>query len=160
MKRRYLFISVLVFLVFVPSSLILTAGSSAVHTVEVISRPVTVISFAGADGRNWTRLVVDDAGVIADNQQLVWTTNCENVKVTVQSNLGGDKQNYILKVRAIKLDSKGISRGWVVISDESSNLITDIAREIGGCSLEYQASPKASGNTEPDEHIITYTITE
>jgi len=160
MKRRLLFISVLICLVFVPNNPALVASTSVTHTVEVRSRPVTVISFAGTSGKNWTRLVVDDTGVITENRQLLWTTNCEGVKVTVQSNMGTDQQDYNLLVRAVNLNSNGISRGWVVVSDKSSNLITGIVREIGGCSLEYQAKPKARKKTEPDEHIITYTITE
>ena len=160
MKKRLLFISVLICLIFVPRNPALIAGTSASHTVEVRNKSVTVISFVEADERNWTKLVVDDANVITENQQLVWTTNCDGIRVTVQSNLGVDEQNYILKVRAIKLDSNGTSRDWVVVNNESSNLITGIAREIGGCSLEYRAKPKVNRKTEPDEHIIIYTITE
>ena len=82
------------------------------------------------------------------------------MRVTVQSNLPTDQQDYILRARAVSLDSKGTSKGWVMIKNIPSDLITGIGREIGGCFLQYEASPKISGKPGHDEHIITYTITE
>jgi len=122
--------------------------------------PVAVIALVGTGGGNWTWLVVDSAGITTGSQELTWTTNLEGMRVTVQSNLATDEQDYILRVRAVDLNSKGTSKGWVIITDGPSNLITGIAREFGGCGLEYEASPKISGKPGRDEHIITYTITK
>jgi hypothetical protein len=105
-------------------------------------------------------LVVDSEGITTGSQELTWTTNLEGMRVTVQSNLATDKQDYILRVRAVELNSTGTSKGWVIINDEPSNLITGITREIGGCCLEYKASPKTNVKASHDEHIITYTIAE
>ena len=153
-----LFLSVLVFLVIVPKYPGVVASPSATHSVTVSSKPFSVISFAGTDGRSWTRLVIDDRGIVSEDHQLIWTTNCQGVRVAVQSNLGVDDQNFVLEVRATNLSGNGLSSGWVVIDPDATDLVSGIAGETGGCSLEYKASPKEQGNTMRDEHIITNTI--
>lgn len=160
MKRRALYAWVLILFLSGLPSYAPAIGTTATHVVKIKSNPLAVMSLAGTGGRNWTRLVVDKTGITTENQELKWTTNLEDMKVTVQSNLARDKQDYILRVRAVNLNSNGISKGWVVVGERPSNLITGIALETGGCSLGYQAAPKISEKPGHDEHIITYTITE
>ncbi len=138
----------------------LAASATATQVVTIRVEPFAVISLVGTGGKNRTWVVVDSAGITTASEELRWTTNLEGMRVTVQSNRPTDEQDYILRVRAVNLNSKCTSKGWVTINEEPSNLITGIAREIGGCLLEYEASPKISENPGRDEHIITYTITE
>jgi len=160
MKRRVLYAWVLILLLCCLASYAPAIGTTATHVVSIKSNPLAVLALAGTGGRNRTGLVVDETGITAENQELKWTTNLEDMKVTVQSNLATDEQDYILRVRAVNLNSNGISKGWVIVRERPSNLITGIALETGGCSLEYQASAKIIEKRGRDEHTITYTITE
>jgi hypothetical protein len=179
MRTQRLFILALMVLG-LPSYALATI-STATQVITITTEPFAVIALEGTGGKNSTSLLVDSTGITTahtcrpfkqafgiaggnasagENQNLKWSTNLKGMRVTVQSNLAADKQHYLLKVRAKNLNSMGSSKGWVVINQEPSSLITDIAGEIGGCSLEYEASSKISEETGCDEHTITYTITE
>jgi hypothetical protein len=158
MKTQRLFILTLMFLGL--SSYALATISTATQVITITTEPFAVIALEGTGGKSSTSLLVDSTGITTESQNLRWSTNLKGMRVTVQSNLAADEQHYLLKVRAKNLNSMGNSKGWVVINQEPSSLITDIVREIGGCSLEYEASSKISEETGRDEHIITYTITE
>ncbi len=160
MKKCKLHIFVpMVFLFGLPKYALAT-GAIATQIVAVRAEPLAVISFVDTGGKNWTWLTVDRTGITTGSQELKWTTNLEGMKVTVQSNLATDEQDYILSVRAVNSNSKGALKGWVVINEKASTLITGIAREVGGCSLKYKALHKIGKKAGRDEHIITYTITE
>jgi hypothetical protein len=160
MKSRWLYILVaMIFLLCLP---IYATATSATATQKVTLKvePFAVISLVGTGEKNSTWLVVDGAAITTPSKELEWTTNLEGMKVTVQSNLATDQQDYTLRVRAVSLNSKGTSNDWVVVNEEPSILITGITREIGGCFLEYDALSKVSEKPRRQEHIITYTITE
>jgi hypothetical protein len=156
MKRRALYLLGLICFFSISHNYALTAN----HIVEIKCQPIAVISLTGTSGRNCAWLTVDDTGITTESQELNWTTNLERARITVQTNLKTDEQDYIIQVQASRLNSKGSSEGWVTISQESSNFITGICREIGGCFLQYRAFPKFSEKSGHDEHIITYTIIE
>ncbi len=160
MKRWRLFVLVLMGFLFGLPHYAVAATAAAIQVVTVRVEPFAVISLMGTGGENSTWLAVDSTGLTTGSQELKWTTNLEGMRVAVQSNLATNEQDYILRVQAVDLDSKGTSKGWVMIKNIASNLITGIGREIGGCSIEYKASPKIRGKAVRDEHIITYTITE
>ena len=159
MKSGRLFVPVLVVSLFGFSGYA-TAGTTAKQVVTIRTTPFAVISLGGDGGKNWTRLVVDDTGITTGSQELKWSTNLKGTRITVQSNLAADEQDYILRARAINLNSRGTSKGWVNVNKEPSDIISDIAQEIGSCSLEYEALPKIGGKAGRDEHILIYTITE
>jgi len=159
MKRWKPFVPVLMVFLFGFSDYAI-AGATATQVLTIRVAPFAVISLGGDGGKNWTRLVVDGTGITTGSQELKWSTNLKGIRVTVQSNLATDEQDYILKVRAVKLNSGGTSRDWVNINKEPSDIINDIALEIGSCSLEYEALPRIGGRAGRDEHILTYTITE
>lgn len=159
-KRWSLYVFALTILLSGLPDYALAASATATQVITIRVEPFAVISLVGTGGKNWTWLVVDSAGITTASQELKWTTNLEGMRVTVQSNLTTDQQDYILRVRAVALNSKGRTDGWVIINEEPSNLITGITREIGGCYLEYEASPKIIEKAGRDEHIITCTITE
>jgi len=160
MNKASLCVLALIVFLFALSDYALAASATAVHVVTVRVEPFAVISLVGGSRANSASLVVDGKGVSTASRQLRWSTNLEGMRVTVQSNLPTNEQDYILRVRTVHLNSKGRSRGWVIIDERASTLITGVGREVGGCSLEYEASPKIAGKTGCDEHIITYTITE
>jgi len=160
MKRWLLYIAPLGVFLFCLPKYALASSATVTQVVTIRVEPFAVISLVGTGGESWTWLVVDSEGITTGSQELTWTTNLEGIRITVQSNLATDKQDYILRVRAVELNSTGTSKGWVIINDEPSNLITGIIREIGGCCLEYKASPKTNVKASHDEHIITYTIAE
>jgi hypothetical protein len=160
MKRWPLFVPVLMAFLFGFPNYTLFAGATATQVVTIRMEPFAVILLGDAGGGNWTRLAVDRTGITTGSQELKWSTNLKGIRVTVQSNLAADEQDYILKVRAVKLNSRGTSKGWVNVNKEPSDIINDIEQEIGSCSLEYEALPGISGKAGRDEHILTYTITE
>lgn len=158
-KRWLLYVAPLCVFLFGLSKYALASSATATQVITIKVEPFAVISLAGTGGENSTWLVVDSRGITTGSQELKWTTNLEGMRVTVQSNRPIDEQDYVLKVRAVNLNSKGTSKGWVTINDEPSCLITGITPEIGGCCLEYEAS-SISEKVGRDGHIITYTITE
>ncbi len=160
MNRRGIYASVLMVFLFGFPNDALASNVTATHIVAVRAKPFAVISLRVSRGESTTELVVDSTGIATESYELKWSTNLEGMRVTVQSNLATNEQDYILRVQAVDLDSKGTSKGWVMIKNIPSNLITGIGHEIGGCSIEYKASPKIRGKAVRDEHIITYTITE
>ncbi len=139
---------------------VLAASATATQIITIRVEPFAVISLVDTGGKNSAWLVVDSTGITTVSQELEWTTNLEGMRVAVQSNLVADEQDYILRVRAVNLKSKGTSKGWVIINEEPSDIIAGVTREVGGCSLQYEALPKIIENPGRDEHIITYTITE
>ena len=161
MMRRWLlyFVPLCVFL-FGLTNYTLAAGTTATHIITIRVEPVAVVALVGTGGQNCARLVVDSTGITTTSLELKWTTNLEGMRVTVQSNLATDEQDYILRVQTVDINSKGTSKGWGIINDEPSNLIAGITREFGSCGLEYEALPKISEKLGRDEHIITYTIAE
>jgi hypothetical protein len=160
MKGWRLFVPVLMVFLFGFPNYTLAAGATTTQVITIKVEPFAVISLGGTGGKYWTWLVVDETGITTGSQELKWSTNLEGIRVTVQSNLAADEQDYILRVRAVNLNSRGTSKGWVNINKEPSDIINDIAREIGSCSLEYEALPRISGKAGRDKHILTYTITE
>lgn len=160
MKRCGLYVLPLCVLLLGLPNHVWAASAAVTQVITIKVEPIAVIALVGTGGQNCTRLVVDSTGITTVSQELKWTTNLEGMRVTVQSNLPTDEQDYILRVRAVDLNSEGISKRWVIINDEPSSLITGITPEIGGCGLEYEASSKISEKPGRDEHIITYTITE
>ena len=160
LKRCGLCVLIISILIFGLAEYTMAGSATAAHVVTTKVEPVAILSLTETIGVNWTRLIVDVTGINTKKQNLEWTTNLEGMRVTVHSNLATDEMNYILRVRAVSLDSKGRSTGWVVVDNKPSALITGIAREVGGCSVEYEASPKTDRETDRDDHIITFTITE
>jgi len=160
MKRCSLYVLLLCVLLLGLPNYAQAASATATQVVTLRVEPFAVISLVGTGGKNSTRLIIDRAGITTVSQELKWTTNLEGMRVTVQSNRPTGEQHYVLKVRAVNLNTKGTSKGWVIINEKPSSLITGITREVGGCCQEYEASPKNSKKAEREEHIITYTITE
>jgi hypothetical protein len=159
MKSGRLFVPVLMVFLFGFSDYAI-AGATATQVVTIRVAPFAVISLGGDGGKNRTRLVVDGTGITTGSQELKWSTNLKGTRITVQSNLAADEQDYILRARAINLNSRGTSKGWVNVNKEPSDIINDIALEIGSCSLEYEALPRIGGKAGRDEYILIYTITE
>jgi hypothetical protein len=159
MKGGRLFVPVLMVSLFGFSGYA-TAGATATQVVKISVAPFAVISLGGDGGKNWTRLVVDGTGITTGSQELKWSTNLKGTRITIQSSLAADEQDYILRARAINLNSRGKSKGWVNVNKEPSDIISDIAQEIGSCSLEYEALPRTGGKSGRDEHVLIYTITE
>ena len=138
MKRCGLYVLPLCVLLLGLPNYVSAASATATQVITIKVEPIAVIALVGTGGQNCTRLVVNSAGITTTNQELKWTTNLEGMRVTVQSNLATNEQDYLLKVRAVDLNSEGTSKGWVIVTDEPSNLITGITRECGSCGLEYE----------------------
>ena len=159
MKGGRLFVPVLMVSLFGFSDYA-TARATATQVVTIREMPFAVISLGGDGWKNWTWLTVDGTGITTGSQELKWSTNLKSTRITIQSNLAADEQDYILRARAINLNSRGKSKGWVNVNNEPSDIISDIAQEIGSCSLEYEALPRIGAKSGRDEHILIYTITE
>ena len=137
-----------------------SATDTATQNISIEYKAFAVIGFEHAPAKNQTLLTVNGTGVIAQNKRLVWTTNKRNMKITIHSDLSPGRQNYTLKARAGDIDSNGIGRGWVTVTNRPVTLMSDINCEIGACTPQYQAVPKKPDTNAADFHIVTFTITD
>lgn len=136
------------------------AGDTDTHLVKINVQPITLLAVAGASKLNETHLIVNTAGIITKAKQLKWTTNQTGLKITVQSDLPTENQNYRLQIKAVKLDSNAESNGWVTVTDKPVSIIEGISTEIGNCAIKYKAEKKTDKPQHPDNHTILYTLTE
>lgn len=157
LKKLFLFVILAAFSLL---SSIPASGNSDAHLVQINVEPVTVLSIAGNSNLNETSVIVDAKGVTTEGKQLKWTTNQRGLKITVQSDLLVENQNYRLQIKAVKLDSHAKSNGWVAVTERPASIINDISTEFGNCSIKYKASKRTDKNLHSDHHTILYTITE
>ncbi len=130
------------------------------HTVTVQVNPITVmqvsagsvmLSLTGADAvAGQDQMTASDAST-----QLLWGTNSSLRKITAGTSLA----TPLYTVNLVALNpTVGIAGPEFPLNTAAQDLLRDIGRSSGRCTLRYTASVLASQGTGTDLHIITFTI--
>lgn len=127
-----------------------TVTVSAINELLIIGGNVTLTINTATAGSE-----PDDA-VDSTTADVVWTTNAENKKITIESNLAAP--NFTLKAVAQGV-SGGTAAPEVTVTDTAADFVTGIAKTIGVCDIQYTAQATAAQGTGSDVHTITFTLT-
>jgi hypothetical protein len=109
-------------------------------------------------------MLITGAGVVAGQDQmsvvdastsLLWGVNSSTKKITVQTNLGAPL--FALKLVALN-PTQGTAAPEVTTSTTANDLLLDIGRSSGTCTLQYTGVALASQGTGTDSHLITFTV--
>jgi hypothetical protein len=131
------------------------------HTVTVAVATITLLQVSAVS----VSLTITGAGVVAGQDQmtvvdestsLVWGVNSSTKKITVNTNLG--TPIFTLKVFALN-PTTGTASSEVTLSTMASDLLLDIGRSYGSCTLRYTGEALASQGTGTDNHTLTFTVT-
>jgi hypothetical protein len=130
------------------------------HTVTVRVSPVTALQLSsGSVNLNITGATAvagqDVMRVIDASTQLFWGVNSSAKKITVASSLAAPQ--FTLKLVALN-PTKGTPSAEFVLNAAGHDLLLNIGRTSGGCSLRYTAEALASQGTGNDLHVITFTV--
>ena len=91
--------------------------------------------------------------------KLVWTSNGESRKITVESDRSGARFDLRLSAQDITAGS-GTSANEVVFADNSTHdLIVGVSRSAGSCTLQFTGAASLDKGVGSETHTITYTIT-
>ncbi|MBN2373727.1 hypothetical protein JXL19_08070 [bacterium] len=160
MSKRLIVIAAIVLLLTNLSELSFSENSSS-HKVTVYVLPVNegaitkgnvtlAINHSNA-GKNPASI---EEGATCD---LFWTSNGSDKKITVSSD--NEYQNFTLKVFAENITG-GFALPELTLNTMTADFITKIGSVTGKCGIRYRAFADKSDETGPDNHIITYTLTD
>ena len=133
---------------------------TATHTVTVQVSVITAVQVAGGT----VNLNISNANVIAGQDQmsvvdqstsLLWGTNSSARKVTVRTSLAAPK--FTLKLLALN-PTQGTAAPEVTLAASAQDLLLNIGRSLGSCTLRYTGIALASQGTGNDTHVITFTV--
>lgn len=134
---------------------------SAVNQVTVNVNAITQVRVIGGA----INFNINDAIAIAGQNtmsmantatQIQWATNSGARKVTARTSLGS--QIFALRLLATSLTS-GTAAPEQTLSTVDNDLLLNIGRSLGTCTLQYTAVALASQGTGTDIHTITFTVT-
>lgn len=97
----------------------------------------------------------DQMTLTEQSTSLQWGTNKGTQKVTAVSNLV--TPNYTLKLVALS-PTVGTAAAEFTLNSTANDLLLDIGRSAGSCTLKYTGIALASQGTGSDAHTITFTI--
>jgi len=130
------------------------------HTVTVQVSVITAVRVSGAS----VNLNISAANVVAGQNQmsvtdqstsLLWGTNSSLRKVSVNTNLAAPK--FTLRLLALN-PTAGNAAPQVTLSTSANDLLLNIGRSSGSCTLQYTGIALASQGTGTDVHVITFTV--
>jgi hypothetical protein len=133
---------------------------TSVHTVTVQVSVITAVQVTGGS----VSLNIGNASVVAGQDQmsvtdqstsLLWGTNSSARKISVSTSLAAPK--YTLKILALN-PTAGTAAAEVILSASPRDLLTNIGRSTGSCTLLYTGVALASQGTGSDVHVITFTV--
>ncbi len=134
---------------------------SGTHTINVQVSPITVLALQGGA----VTLNVTDANVTAgvdamtvqdQSTRLVWGTNSSARKITAQTSLAAP----LFQLRLVALSpSRGTPGPEMLLGTSPQNLMLNIGRSLGSCTLRYTGTALASQGVGTDIHTITFTVT-
>jgi hypothetical protein len=131
------------------------------HTVTVTVATITDIQVSSGS----VSLTITGAGVPAGQDQmtavdqttnLLWGVNSATKKVTVNTNLVAPL--FTMKLLALTPTSPGTAAPEVTLSTTPTDLLLNIGRSTGTCSLRYTGIALASQGMGTDTHTITFTV--
>jgi hypothetical protein len=130
------------------------------HTVTVQVSVITAVRVTVGT----VNLNISNANVVAGQNQmsvtdqstsLLWGTNSSARKIAVSTSLVAPK--YTLKLLALN-PTQGTAAPEVTLSSASRDLLLNIGRSTGSCTLRYTGTALASQGTGNDVHVITFTV--
>ncbi|MGH2569283.1 MAG: hypothetical protein ACRDGA_13175 [Bacteroidota bacterium] len=89
------------------------------------------------------------------SSRLLWGVNSSGRKITAVSNLVTPK--YTLKLVAIS-PTQGLATSEITLNAVPKDLLLNVGRSTGSCSLRYTGMALASEGTGSDAHMITFTV--
>lgn len=128
-----------------------TVNVNAITQVRVIGGAVSfnindAIAIAGQNSMSMTNTAT----------QLQWATNSGARKITAATNLG--TQLFALRLIAVS-PTTGTAAPEITLSTVATDLMLNIGRSLGSCTLQYTAVALASQGTGSEIHTITFTVT-
>lgn len=151
---------VVVFLACAPAASSQVYGTDT-HSISVQVSPITVIAIQGSavalsiTNANLTAGV--DAMTVEDrSSRLLWGTNSSARKITAQTSLLAP----LFELRLVALSpTRGTPGPEMLLGGTPQNLMLDIGRSQGSCTLRYIGTAFASQGIGSDNHTITFTVT-
>jgi hypothetical protein len=130
------------------------------HSVTVQVNPITVMQMSAGS----VTLTITGADAVAGQElmtasdastQLLWGTNSSLRKVTASTALAAP----VFTVNLVALNPTfGTAAPEFPLSTTAQDVLLDIGRSSGRCTLRYTASVLASQGTGTELHIITFTV--
>jgi len=133
---------------------------AAGHTVTVQVSVITAVQVTGGS----VNLNISSANVVAGQDQmtavdqstsLLWGTNSSGRKISVSTSLAAPK--FTLKLLALN-PTQGTAAAEVTLSASAHDLLLNVGRSTGSCTLRYTGVALASQGTGNDVHVITFTV--
>ena len=130
------------------------------HTITVHVSPITVVKVVGGP----VNLSLTNASFVAGQDQmtitdqttgLAWGTNSSARKISVSTNLATPR--FTLKIVALN-PTRGTAAPEVTLGTVANDLLLDIGRTSGTCTLMYTGIALASEGAGTDTHTITFTV--
>jgi hypothetical protein len=134
--------------------------TTASHTVTVQVSPITYLQVSSGT----INMTINGANAVAGQDimmttntstSLLWGTNSSLRKITAQTSLVAPK--FTLKLLALA-PTQGTSAPEVTLSTSPADLLLNVGRTKGTCTLQYTGVALASQGTGTDAHTITLTI--
>jgi len=131
------------------------------HTISVQVSPITVLTVqGGAVSMSITNASVtaglDAMTVLDQTTRLLWSTNSSARKITAQSSLAAP----LFQLRLVALGpSHGTPGPEMLLDTTPKDLMLNIGRSLGSCTLKYTGTALASEGVGTDIHTITFTVT-
>ena len=158
-RPHFAILTVLLFGLFSNSGFCQTYGT-ATNTITVKVQAITMIKI----NTSILNLNISGSNAIAGQDQMMttdqtstfsWGINSSLKKVTVTTSLAAPK--YTLQLAAVN-PTVGTAASQVTLSTTANDLLTNLGRSSGSCSLLYTAIALASQGTGTDSHTITFTV--
>lgn len=133
---------------------------SANHAITVVVNTITMVSVSSGT----VSMTITGTGVLAGQDQmtatnsatsLLWGVNSSLKKITAQTNLAAPL--FAMKLLAVS-PTAGTAAPEITLSTIAADLLTDIGRSKGSCTLQYTGVALASQGTGTDSHTITFTV--
>ncbi|MCI0706277.1 MAG: hypothetical protein L0Y80_02165 [Ignavibacteriae bacterium] len=125
-----------------------------VSTITMVSVDISSIS-----------MTITGAGVPAGQDQMTatntssklrWGVNSSSRKITAQTNLATPL--FALNLLAVS-PTQGTAAAEATLSTTAQDIMLNIGRSLGECTLQYTGIALASQGTGTDSHTITFTVT-
>ena len=134
---------------------------SDTHTISVQVSPITVVAVQGSA----VAMSITDANLTAgvdamtvqdETSRLLWGTNSSARKITAQTSLPAP----LFELRLVALSpTRGNPGPEMLLGTAPQDLILNIGRSQGSCTLRYTVTALASKGIGTDSHTITFTVT-
>ncbi len=150
----------MLFLGILPKSAFGQIYGTTTNKITVKVQTITIVQITGSI----VNLTVSGSNAIAGQNQMMttdqtsalsWGINSSLKKITVNTSLAAPK--FTLQLVAVN-PTVGTAAAQVTLSTTANDLLLNIGRSSGSCSLLYTAIALASQGTGTDSHTITFTV--